>query len=478
MNYRMVFYILGILLGAEAALMLMPLAVALVLGEDTVLSFAAVIALLALCAAVLARKAPQNKRVYAREGFLIVSVGWVAVSVFGALPFFISREIPRFIDALFESVSGFTTTGASILSDVEALSRSTLFWRSFTHWIGGMGVLVFIMAVLPLAGSGNIHIMRAESPGPNVTKLVARTRRTALILYEIYIVLTLAEVVLLLSGGVAFLDSLMLSFGTAGTGGFGILNDSFASYSPYVQIVVTVFMILFGVNFGCYFLIITGNIRDALKNEEVRAYLAVIAAAVLLITVDIRPLFESFGETVRHAAFQVGSIITTTGFTSVDFNAWPEFSRALLLLIMCIGACAGSTGGGLKVSRVLVMCKQLKKEIRTMIHPNSVSVTLYEGKPLAHETVRGVNMFFAAYMIIICASVVVVALDGFDFITNFSAVIATLNNIGPGLEIVGATGNYGGFSVLSKSVLITDMLFGRLEIFPLLLMFIPATWRR
>ncbi len=474
----MVVYILGLLFGAEAVLMLLPLTVALALGESTVLSFVSVIALLALTAFLLARKPPKNKRVYAREGFLTVALGWVTVSFFGALPFWFSREIPSFIDAIFESVSGFTTTGASILSDVEALSRSTLFWRSFTHWIGGMGVLVFIMAVLPLAGSGNIHIMRAESPGPNVTKLVARTRKTALILYEIYIVLTLVEVILLLLGGVDFLDSFMLSFGTAGTGGFGIRNDSFASYSPYVQIVVTVFMIMFGVNFGCYFMIITGNVRDALKNEELRAYLGIILAAIVLLTIDIRPLFTDFGETLRHAAFQVGSLITTTGFTSHDFNDWPEFSRAILLLIMCIGACAGSTGGGIKVSRIIVMSKQLRKEIRTMIHPNSVSVTMYEGKPLAHETVRGVNMFFAAYILILSASVAVVALDGFDFVTNFSSVIATLNNIGPGLEVVGATGNYGGFGVLSKSVLIMDMLFGRLEVFPLLLMFVPATWRR
>ena len=478
MNYKMVGYILGRLLGTEAVLMALPLLVGVIYKESAATSFVYVMLLLLAAALLLSRKRPANDAVYAREGFLIVAVGWILVSFFGALPFCFSGEIPSLVDAMFESVSGFTTTGASILTDVEALSRCILFWRSFTHWVGGMGVLVFIMAVMPLAGSQNIHIMRAESPGHEVTKLVARTRKTALILYQLYVGLTLLEVIMLLLGRMPLFDSLLLSFGTAGTGGFGILNSSIGSYSPYVQVVITVFMILFGVNFSCYFLLITGNIKDVIKNEELRGYLLIIAAVTAIITCNIRSLYGSLGESLRHAAFQVGSLITTTGYTTTNYELWPELSRVLLLVIMCIGACAGSTGGGIKVSRILVMRKQLCKEIRTMIHPNSISVTTFGGKKLAHETVRGVNMFFLAYVAIVVFSLLILSLDQFEFTSNFSAVIATLNNIGPGLGVVGATGNYAGFTVLSKLTLIMNMLFGRLEIFPLLLMFFPSTWRR
>lgn len=478
MNYGMVLHILGLLLETEAALMILPVLVGIVNGESATWAFVITMAVIMAVTLPFVIRKPKKQGIYSRESFVIVAVGWIAFSFFGALPFVFSGEIPNLIDAIFEAVSGFTTTGASILTDVEVLSRSILFWRSFTHWVGGMGVLVFIMAVMPLAGSQNIFILRAESPGPSVTKLVARTRRTALILYGIYLAMTLVEAVMLMFGGLGFLDSIMLSCGTAGTGGFSVLNSGIASYSPYIQIVITVFMIMFGVNFSCYFLLFTGNIKNVFRNQELRVYLSIIFAAVAVITVNVRSLFSSLGEALRHVFFTVGSLITTTGYCTTDFDIWPMFSKVLLLLLMICGACAGSTGGGVKVSRMMVVFTQLKKEFKIMIHPGTVGVTKVEGKPLAHETARNINMFFVAYFSIMALSVLLVSLSEQDFSTCFSSVIATLNNIGPGLSKVGATGNYAGMSYFAKIVLSFDMLFGRLEIFPLLLIFVPGTWRR
>lgn len=475
MNKKMISYVLGMLLIVEAALMLLPCIVALAYKEKTIVSFAISIALLIAAGIILIMARPKNKTIYAHDGFIIVSFGWILLSLFGALPFFLSGEIPNYLDAVFEAVSGFTTTGASIMTDVEAMSRSNLFWRSFTHWIGGMGVLVFIMAVLPLAGGGgNLHLMRAESPGPDVGKLVPKSNATARILYGIYLGMTVIEIVLLKCVRLSFFDSLTLTFGTAGTGGFGIKNDSIAGYSVYAQIVITVFMALFGINFNLYFLLLCGKLKEVFKSEELRAYLGIMLGTIVLITIDIRNMFPSVGSALQSAAFQVSSVMTTTGYTTTDFNKWPEFSRVLMLVVMCIGTCAGSTGGGIKVSRLLLMLKDAKRKIKNLAHPRSVSVITFDGKRVGDEVMQNTNIFFIFYMLIFVASLIVVSLDTKDITSNVSGVIATLNNIGPGLEVVGATGNYSSYSWLSKLVFIMDMLLGRLEIFPLLMFFYPS----
>lgn len=475
MNKRMIAYILGILLLCEAGLMLLPTAVSLVYGEAAVTSFLATIALLVITGLVLVALKPKNKTIYARHGLVIVALGWILMSLFGALPFFFSGEIPNYLDALFESVSGFTTTGSSILTNVEDLSKSMLFWRSFTHWIGGMGVLVFIMAVLPLAGGGgDLHLMRAESPGPNVSKLVPKSTKTAQILYGIYLAMTLLEIIMLLAGGMSLFESVTLSFGTAGTGGFGVLNTSIASYSAYCQGVITVFMTLFGINFNCYFLLLCKKFKDALKSEEVWTYIAIMFTAIVIISFNIRDMFSSFSEALHHSAFQVSSVMTTTGYATTDFNQWPELSRMIMLGVMCIGACAGSTGGGLKVSRVIILLKSARREFRRISHPRTVKIITFEGKKVSDDTIRSTFAYFFIYTAIFAVSVLIVAFDNFDFATTTTAVIATLNNIGPGLNLVGATGNFSEFSILSKLVLISDMLLGRLEIFPLLFLFAPS----
>ena len=475
MNKRMIAYILGILLLCEAGLMLLPTAVSLVYGEAAVTSFLATIGLLVVTGLVLVAMKPKNKTIYARHGLVIVALGWILMSLFGALPFFFSGEIPNYLDALFESVSGFTTTGSSILTNVEVLSKSIIFWRSFTHWIGGMGVLVFMMAVLPLAGGGgDLHLMRAESPGPTVSKLVPKSSKTAQILYGIYITLTVIQIILLLLGGMSLFESVTLSFGTAGTGGFGVLNTSTASYSPYCQGVITIFMTLFGINFNCYFLLLCKKFKDALKSEELWTYIAIMFTAIVVISFNIRDMFSSFGEALHHSAFQVSSVMTTTGYATTDFNQWPELSRMIMLCVMCIGACAGSTGGGLKVSRVIILLKSARREFRRISHPRTVKIITFEGKKVSDDTIRNTFAYFFIYAAIFAASVLIVALDNFDFTTTTTAVIATLNNIGPGLNMVGATGNFSEFSILSKLVLIADMLLGRLEIFPLLFLFAPS----
>ena len=396
----------------------------------------------------------------------------------GALPFVISGSIPHPVDALFETVSGFTTTGSSILSDVEALPKCMLFWRSFTHWVGGMGVLVFMLTILPMSGGYHMNLMRAESPGPSVERFVPTVKSTAKILYGIYICLSLLELLLLLVGKMPMFDALTLTFGTAGTGGFGIKNDSIGSYTTYQQTVITIFMILFGVNFNVYFLFLLKKIRQGLKNEELRAYLGIILGAILLITVNIAGKFGNPFLAFHHAAFQVGSIITTTGYSTVDFNTWPTFSKTVLVLLMLIGASAGSTGGGIKVSRIVILAKSVKKELKQYLHPHSISKIKMDGKPVEHEVVRSINVFLIAYLLIYAVSMLIVSLDNFDFTTTFTSVAATINNIGPGLDLVGPAANFGILSVPSKLVLIFDMLAGRLEIFPLLLLFVPDTWRK
>ena len=475
MNKRMIAYILGILLLCEAGLMLLPTVVSLIYGEAALKSFLITIALLIATGVVLVAMKPKNKTIYARHGLVIVSLGWILMSLFGALPFYFSGEIPSYLDALFEAVSGFTTTGSSILTDVEALSKSMLFWRSFTHWIGGMGVLVFIMAVLPLAGGGgDLHLMKAESPGPNVSKLVPKSSKTARILYGIYLALTVIEIFILLFGGMSLFESVTLTFGTAGTGGFSILNSGIASYSTFCQGTITVFMALFGINFNFYFLLLCKKFKDAFKSEELWTYLAIMLSAIIVIAVNIKDMFAGFGEALHHSAFQVSSVMTTTGYATVDFNQWPELSRFIMLGVMCVGACAGSTGGGLKVSRVIILLKSARREFRRISHPRSVKIITFDGNRLSDDTIRSTFAYFFIYVMIFATSTLVVSLDNFDFTTTVTSVIATLNNIGPGLNMVGATGNYSEFSFLSKLVLIADMLLGRLEIFPLLFLFAPS----
>lgn len=407
---------------------------------------------------------------------MTVSLGWIILSLFGCMPFLLGGEITRFEDALFEIVSGFTTTGASILDKVEDLSKASLIWRSFSHWIGGMGILVFLLAVLPMTGDYNMHIMRAESPGPSVGKLVPKIRFTAKLLYSIYLFLTVVMFLLLLAGSMPLFDSLCMTFGAAGTGGFSCRNFGQAGYTAYQQNVITIFMLLFGVNFNVYYLFLIRKPKDAFKCEELRGYLFIVFAAIVLITLNTWGMFPDLKTAVHHVAFQVASIITTTGYSTVDFNQWPEFTKTLLLGIMFIGACAGSTGGGMKVSRVMIAFKEIKKELASVIHPRSVKVLKYEGKALDHNTLRSINAFIIVYFIILGVSVLLVSLDNFDFGTSFSAVVATLNNIGPGISEVGPAANFSGLSAMSKWVLIFDMLAGRLELFPMLVLLSPGTW--
>ena len=479
MNYAMIRYIIGWILNFEAAFMSPSFVVGLIYREKSVWAiFATMLLCLVIGVPMVLLKRPKQAVFYAKDGFVSVGLSWVALSVMGALPFVISGSIPHPVDALFETVSGFTTTGSSILSDVEALPKCMLFWRSFTHWVGGMGVLVFMLTILPMSGGYHMNLMRAESPGPSVERFVPTVKSTAKILYGIYICLSLLELLLLLVGKMPMFDALTLTFGTAGTGGFGIKNDSIGSYTTYQQTVITIFMILFGVNFNVYFLFLLKKIRQGLKNEELRAYLGIILGAILLITVNIAGKFGNPFLAFHHAAFQVGSIITTTGYSTVDFNTWPTFSKTVLVLLMFIGASAGRTGGGIKVSRIVILAKSVKKELKQYLHPHSISKIKMDGKPVEHEVVRSINVFLIAYLLIYAVSILIVSLDNFDFTTTFTSVAATINNIGPGLDLVGPAANFGILSVPSKLVLIFDMLAGRLEIFPLLLLFVPDTWRK
>ena len=471
----MIGFVIGRILWTEAALLLLPALVTLLYGEPA-LPFLGPILLL-LIAGLPFRKKPKQTSLYARDGFAVVALAWVLMSAFGALPFLISGYIPSFVDAFFETVSGFTTTGASILTDVEGMSRGLLFWRSFTHWVGGMGVLVFLLAIVPLAGGRSVHIMRAESPGPVVGKLVPKVRDTAMILYGIYITMTVVLIALLLLGGMPLYDSAVHAFGTAGTGGFGIWGDSIAHYdSAYIDVVLSIGMVLFGVNFNIYYLLLMGKVKSILRSEELRWYLGIIAGATLLIAWNTLSRWGGILQSLRYAFFQVASVITTTGFATADFNLWPELSRMLLLVLMLVGACAGSTGGGMKVSRLIIMLKSAKREISRMLHPRSVYTLQFEGKPLEDQTIHNVFTYFFILVFLVIASVLLVSLDNMDFDSTFSAVLACINNIGPGLGIVGPMGSYAALSPLSKLVLILDMLLGRLEIFPMLMLFAPSVW--
>lgn len=477
MNTSIVRFILGYVLKIEAALLLLPCLTALIYRETEGFVYLGVAIITVGIGFLMTRRKPVNSVFYLKEGCVATALSWVFLSFFGALPFYLTGEIPGIIDALFETVSGFTTTGASILNDVEALSHCSLFWRSFTHWIGGMGVLVFLLAVVPLSGGSNINLMRAESPGPSVGKFVPKVRSTARLLYLIYFGLTVIEIILLLIGSMPVFDAVTTAFGTAGTGGFAIKNSSMAGYSSYLQWVVTIFMILFGVNFNAYYILLFAGIKKALCIEEVHCYLLIILASISIIMINTFHLFGSFFETLRHVSFQVASIITTTGFATIDFDQWPQTSRSILVMLMFIGACAGSTGGGIKVSRIMVAVKTVAKELHSYIHPHSIRKIKIEGKPVDHDVVRSINVYLITFLMVFSASVLLLSLEGYNFVTNFTAVAATINNIGPGLELVGPTKNYSFFSSFSKLILIFDMLAGRLELFPLLLLFHPALWK-
>lgn len=478
MNYSIIFFILGCVLKFESAFLLLPAVCGLIYREGTASSFLVVSGLCLALGTWLTAKKPKSRTLYTREGFVTVSLSWIVMSIFGALPFVLTGDIPFYPDALFETISGFTTTGASILPSVESLSHAGLFWRSFTHWIGGMGVLVFIMAILPLMGGSTMNLMKAESPGPSVSKLVPHVKDTAKILYGIYIAITILEIALLCLFRMPLFDALTISFGTVGTGGFGIKNDSIAGYSPALRNIITIFMIFSGVNYVAYFYLISGKIKEIFKIEEIRWYFIVIFASVGIITVNTRGYFPNIGETISHAFFQVGSIITTTGYATTDFNLWPELSKCVLVMLMFLGACAGSTGGGMKVSRFVIFFKTIRKELSLIIHPREVKKIRMDGHTVDHETLRSTNVFLAIYFVILLLSTLLISVDEFDFTTNFTAVAATLNNIGPGLELVGPTQNFSIFSVFSKFVLMFDMLAGRLELFPMMILFMPSTWKR
>ena len=477
MNFSMILYILGYVLKIEAAFMLLPCLTAVIYKEDEGFAYLAVAMIAALIGWLLTVQKPKENVFYLKEGCVATALSWILLSFIGALPFFITGEIPSFVNALFETVSGFTTTGASILSDVESLTHCTMLWRSFTHWIGGMGVLVFLLAVVPMSGGSHMNLMRAESPGPSVGKLVPKVKHTARILYVIYIGLTVLQVIFLCFGDMPLFESINTALATAGTGGFGIKNDSFASYSPYLQWVTTIFMILFGVNFNAYYILLFSKLKKNFFMEEVRYYFLIIIGAVSIIFVNILETSQNAFKALTDASFQVASLITTTGFATADFNQWSGTVKTILVLLMFIGACAGSTGGGIKVSRIIIMVKSVFKECHSYIHPKSIKKIKFEGKEVEQDVVRATNVYLITFIMLFVTSVFVISFEGHDLITNFTAVTATINNIGPGLEMVGPTQNFSFFGDFSKFVLIFDMLAGRLELFPLLMLFHPGMWK-
>ena len=480
MNYKMIKYTLGWLLLFETGFFLVPLLTALCFSETKqALSILISMAISGAAAALFLFKKPENKKLYSRDGFCIVALSWILLSLFGSFPFIISGAIPNFIDALFETASGFSTTGASILADVESLPKCLIMWRSFTHWVGGMGVLVFIIAFIPLSGGRNLHIMRAESPGPEVSKLVPKMKTTALILYSIYFILTILQFIILLFGKMSIFEALNTAFATAGTGGFGFRNDSFASFSPYIQIVVTVFMLIFSLNFNSYYLIFKGKLKDAF-NLELRVFLYIVAASIAIISINLilSDTIVNIGDSVRHSAFSVASLISTTGFSTENFDLWPTLSKTVLVLIMFIGACAGSTGGGIKVSRIIILVKGVFREFRYTLNPRQIKKITIDSKPIGDEVVRSVNSYIVCYMVVFITSVFLLSFEGHDLVTTFTSVTATINNIGPGLAKIGPAGNYAFFSPFAKVVLTFNMLAGRLELLPMLLLFHPATWKK
>ena len=478
MNLKLIFHTLGRVIIFEALFMLLPVVCSFLMMDHAYMSFFIAMAICLVAGIPLSLIKPREKKLYSREGFVTVALSWIALSIFGAIPFAVSDAIPNFVDAVFETASGFTTTGASILKDVEALPPSLLLWRSATHWVGGMGVVVFLVAILPLSGGSNMYLMKAESPGPSVSKLVPSVRSTAKILYSIYLGITVLEIVFLLFGGMSLFETLCITFGTVGTGGFTVRNSGFADYSSYIQIVVTVFMIASGINFSIYYLIIMKRFSEAARSSELWAYLGIIAFSVIVISLNILGISDSFGSALKHSAFQVGSIITTTGFATCDFDAWPELSKTILVMLMFVGASAGSTGGGIKVSRVILLFKSIVKEIKIMVHPRITHRISMDGRMVDLETVRAVNVYIASYLAIFALSLVVISLDNMDFTTNFTAIAATINNIGPGLSKVGPVMNFSEYSNLSKIILTFDMLAGRLEIFPMLVLFSPHVWKK
>ena len=478
MNVKMIVYILGRMIGVEAMVLLIPALVASIYGENAS-PFLVTAAGLMIFALIVGRKKPKNSTIYGKEGFVIIASAWIFWSIFGAIPFYISGCIPSFVDAVFETVSGFTTTGSTILTDIASMPKGMNFWRCLTHWIGGMGVLVFVMLIVSLEDKNSMHLIRAEVPGPEKDKLVPRARQSAKILYGLYFSLTVIEIILLRFGGMNWYDSIIHSFSTAGTGGFNNRNNSVAYYdSAYIEGVITVFMILFGINFNMYYFLILRKVKDIFKNEEVKAYLGVIAAATFAITVNILHIYKEPLKAFRYAVFQVSSIITTTGFATADYNLWPEFSKCVLLTLMIIGACAGSTGGGMKVSRVLILLKSIKRDLKQIVHPKSINIVKVNGKKVGEETVHSAFIYLSAYVGIMIISVLIVSLNDFDFATTLSGVLTTINNVGPGIAGVGPIENFSAFSSLSKIVFCFDMLIGRLEIFPFLVLFSPNLWRK
>lgn len=479
MNYKMIVYNIGKILLVEAVLLVLPAIVSIIYSDGMLASYAVTIAALTVTGVLATKKKPKNKSIYAKEGYVIVAFTWILMSLFGALPFWLSGGIPNFVDAFFETVSGFTTTGSTILNNIEVLPKSLLFWRSFTHWIGGMGILVFVIAIMPKTENSSMHVMRAEVPGPTVGKLVSKLGASARILYGIYCGLTAIMVAFLLAGGMPLFDSLVNAFATAGTGGFGILNNSIEGYNNlYFEMVIAVFMLLFGINFNLYYLLLIRRFKQALKSEELRCYLGIVAAATIIIAVSLITGNHSAGYAFRYAFFQVASIITTTGFSSTDFGTWPIIAQLTLLFLMFIGACAGSTGGGIKVSRLVILVKSGMRDIKKAINPRSIETVKVDKQTVEEPVVKGISVFFAMYIIVIAVSSMVVSLDGRDLTTTLTSVVACIGNIGPGLGAVGPAGNFADFSVLSKIALSFDMLAGRLELIPMLMIFTPYAWSR
>ena len=478
MNYRFVFHQIGNILKVVAALMLLPLFVSIIYQESNFIAFLIPMAAALGVGFFLSRHKDVNPTIYAKEGLALVGLAWICVSIFGSLPFVISGQIPNFINAFFETVSGFTTTGASILTNIETLDKSMLFWRSFTHWIGGMGILVFIIAFLPQTNARSMFMNKADSPGPTVGKMTTKIKQTARILYGIYVTLTIIQIILL-SFQIPLFDSFTHTFATAGTGGFSIHNASIAHYnSVYVETIITVFMIIYGINFTLFYLLLMRNVKGALKSEELRWYFGFLIVAMLLITINILPLYANLGEAIRYSTFQVASIMSTTGFATADFNNWPTLSKTVLVFLMFIGASAGSTGGGIKVSRIVIYFKMVIREIRYALHPRQVATITFEQKPLDDGVKKSISAYLIAYLSILIVATFIISFEGKDIVTTFTSVVSSLNNIGPGLEIVGPTGNFATFSVPSKLTLILTMLAGRLEIFPILILFAPGLWKQ
>ena len=480
MNYKMIAYVLGSLLRIEGLLMAIPMVLSFVYGEE--LSRNAFMITILVCwvlGTLIRYREPENKSIYGREGFVVVALSWIVMSLFGAMPFYLSGAIDGVANCFFETVSGFTTTGASILTEIEGLPMSILFWRSFTHWIGGMGILVFMLAILPMGDERSMYLMKAEAPGPMVSKLVPKVKSTAKLLYKIYIALTIIEMVLLLLGGMPLFDSVVNSLSTAGTGGFAILNSSIAGYNnAYYEYVITIFMLLFGVNFNLYYLLLLRDFKSILKNEELRYYVVIVLACIVLITGNICHMYPTLESAFRHAAFQVAAIVTTTGFATANFDVWPEFSKTLIFCLTILGACAGSTGGGLKVSRLIILMKLASREIRHIIHPRSVNLIKLDGYRVEEEVIQGVTGYLVVYVLLLLGSFILISFDNYDFTTSLTSVVTCLGNVGPGFAMVGPVENFSFFSGFSKMVLCFDMLVGRLEIFPIVMLFAPSIWRK